>query len=64
MSLGWIPDRANRPRGSLSAEERKHAVNDVLGGMSIIGAAVVWGVLAGDLTRWVDEAQADAAAES
>jgi hypothetical protein len=60
MNPGWVPDRANRPQGDPSAEIRKHAVSEVLEGMSIIGAAVVWGVQVADLERWLDDARADA----
>ncbi|QYN41136.1 hypothetical protein K1T35_48225 (plasmid) [Pseudonocardia sp. DSM 110487] len=63
MSGRGIPDPANRPQGgNLSAEDRERAVNDVLADMSIVGTAVMWGVLAADPQRWVEEAQPDASA--
>jgi transposase-like protein len=56
-----MPDRMSRPQGlPLSAEDRERAVNDLLEGMHVLGAAAVWGVLTADLQRWVKEAQAGA----
>lgn len=42
------------------AQVREHAVSDVLdGGMSMIGAADLWGRQVADLERWVQAAVAE-----
>ena len=51
MSYRWATDEWHK--------RREHAVKDVLDGMPIIGATVVWDVQADALQRWVDEASAN-----
>lgn len=47
------------------AKVREYAVSDVLdGGMSMIGAAVLWGVQVADLELWVQTTVAERAADA
>lgn len=57
----WGPTTDALPqRQDHRAKVRKYAVRDVVdGGMSMIGAAVLWGVQVADLERWVQVAIAE-----
>ena len=49
MSYTWSDDHRRKVR--------EYAVSDVLDGMSLIGAAVLWNVQLAELTRLVDDAR-------
>lgn len=60
MSGSSGPSGANPSYHEHRAQVREHAVRDVLdGGMSMIGAAVLWGMPVADLERWVQVAIAE-----
>jgi hypothetical protein len=55
---------APRPLGDRTQAAREHAMQDVLHGMNVIGAASRWNVTVDDLQRLVDEARATRQDES
>jgi hypothetical protein len=57
VNYSWTADASLRRR-------HEGAMSDVLAGMTLIGAAAVWGVQVTELQRLVDEARAAEQAES
>ena len=57
MNYGWTADASLRRR-------REGAISDVLAGMTLVGAAALWGVQVTELQQLVDEARAAEQVES